>query len=176
MRDNNGASSLFEVGVKAVHVGRSATSHATLVGVRFGQFHWLYGTGLVCNEPVDALNFGRINKCTLHTNRLVAVKEKHIAAPDELIGTWAVENGTRVNHCAHLESHSSGEVCLDVTCDNACCWALGCYHHVYANGTCKLRNTCYRQLDFFAGGHDKVAELVDNHHDVGHVLVSLGEV
>ena len=41
-----------------------------------------------------------------------------------------------------------------------------------AHGAGQLGNAGNGQLDVLAGGHDKVAELVDDHHDVGHVLMS----
>ena len=40
-------------------------------------------------------------------------------------------------------------------------------------GTCQLGNTCDRQLYLLACRHNQVAKLVDNHYDVGHVLMSV---
>ena len=44
---------------------------------------------------------------------------------------------------------------------------------MYADCTCQLCDTCDRHLHLLACSHDKVAELVDDNHDVRHELVSV---
>ena len=41
------------------------------------------------------------------------------------------------------------------------------------DGTSLLGNAHQRRFYFLAGGHDHVAELIDDTHDVGHVLIFL---
>ena len=98
--------------------------------------------------------------------------EKHIATPDELIGAGAVENGLGIDHLAHAECYTAREVGFDQTCDDICRRTLGGNDHVHAHGTRLLGDTCYWLLDFLAGSHDKIGELVDNHYYVREVAVA----
>ena len=47
------------------------------------------------------------------------------------------------------------------------------YHHVHAHGTGQLGDAGNGQLHLLAGGHNEVAELVDDHHDVRHELMAV---
>ena len=88
-----------------------------------------------------------------------------------MVGAGTVENGAAVDLRHYLKRHTRREVCLNCTRDNVGRGALRGNHHVHAHGTRQLRDAGYGQFHFLAGSHDEVAELVDNHHDVWHILV-----
>ena len=41
------------------------------------------------------------------------------------------------------------------------------------HGTCQLGDTGNRKFYFLAGCHDQITELIYNHHDVWHILMSI---
>ena len=112
----------------------------------------------------------------MYSHRIGTCRVEHVASSYKLVGSRSVENGLRVNSCTHLEGNTSGEVSLDITRDNLRGGSLGGYHHVDANGTCQLCDTCNRQFYFLAGSHDQIAEFIDDYHDVRHIVVSVGKL
>ena len=162
------------VQIVAALIAEVAAGTALFLG-GLGKLQRVGRTRLLLNVVVHILYLGSVDKGALHTNRLVAVQEEHVAAAHQLVGAGTVQNGARVNHRTHLEGHAAGEVGLDVTGDDAGGGALGGYHHVDAHGTGQLGDTGDGELYLLAGGHDEVAELVDNHHYVGHVLMAVGQ-
>ena len=128
---------------------------------------------LAGNECTNLLHLGGIYKSTLHTHRLVACQEQHVALAHKLVGTGTVEDGARVNHGTDLERHACREVGLDGACDDVGGGALRGDDHVDTHGTCQLCDACDGQFYLLAGRHDEVAELVDNDHDIGHELVAV---
>ena len=147
-----------------------------VVALGFGQLQRLHGAGLVGYVVVYAFYFLSAYEGTLHTRGLVAVGVEHVSKTNELVGSGPVEDDARVHHRTYLECYASGEVGLDVSGDDRRGGALRCYYHVYAHCACQLRDARYRHFHFFACCHNKVAKLVDYHHDVGHVFVAFGEV
>ena len=101
------------------------------------------------------------------------MEDEHVSFTDELVGSGAVEDGARVNHCRYAEGDTCGEVGFDGTGNNIRGGSLRGDDHVYAHGTSELCDTCNRELHLLAGGHDEVTKLVDDNHDIRHVLVSL---
>ena len=71
------------------------------------------------------------------------------------------------------EGYTCREVGLDGTGDDAGGRTLSGDNHVYADCTCQLGDTADRELNFLAGCHDEVTELVDYHHDVRHELMAV---
>ena len=125
------------------------------------------------NELVDVHHLWCIHEGTLHTDGIVALQIEHITTSDELVGTHTVENGLGVNALTHLEGNTSGEVGLDGTGDDVCGRTLGSDDHVDTYGTCLLGDTGDRQLDLLTSRHDQVTILIDDHHDVRHIAMSL---
>ena len=157
------------VEVGSVHACRAA--FALAFHGRLRQFEGARVTLLAADVVVDFLHLGRIHEGALHTHGVVAAQEEHIALTHELVGAGTVENGAAVDLRHHLKGHTRREVCLNRTCDNVGRGALRGNHHVHAHGTRQLRDAGDGQFHFLAGSHDEVAELVDNHHDVWHILV-----
>ena len=154
-------------GIPVVYGFGSSRRAAPLVVIcRLWQFHGLRGPRLIVYEGIDGLNLARIYKRALYTHGLRPVEEQHVAHTDKLVGSLAVQYGTRVYLCTHTESHTAWEVGLDVARDNAGGGSLGGYHHVYAHGTCQLGYTGYRHLYLLACGHNEVAKLVYDDHYV----------
>lgn len=105
-----------------------------------------------------------------HCTRIgfASAQEEHVASSNQLVCARTVENRAGVYHRAYLEGHACREVRLDGTRNDVGRRALCGDNHVYAYGTCQLCDTCDGQFDFFSGCHNQVAELIYNHHDIGH--------
>ena len=156
-----------------VHIPFAHAAHISLWHIRLRQFKRHVEALLRGDELIDALHLWRIHEGTLHADRFATVQIKHIASSYQLLGTWAVENGARVNHSTHAESNTTWEVGLDGTSDDVRGRTLSSNNHVNTYGTGLLGYTCDRQLDLFASGHNEVAELIDNHDDVRHKAVTV---
>ena len=126
------------------------------------------------NIFVDALNLWRIDKGTLYTDGFSTIAIEHITTTDKLVGTCLVEDGHRVDAGTHTEGDTSWEVSFDITGDDLGRRSLCGDDHVYTHGTCQLSDTCNRLLDLFSSGHDQVTKLIDDHHDIWHVFMSVG--
>ena len=128
---------------------------------------------LCADELGDSLHLGRVDKGALYARHVAALREEQVATADQLIGTGRVEDGARVNHRRYAEGYPHGEVGLDRTRDNVCRRALGGDNHVNTHGARLLCDAGDGHFDLAPGGHNQVAELVDNNNDVRHVFVSL---
>ena len=157
------------VEVGSVHACRAA--FAIAFHGRLRQFEGAGVALLAADVVVDFLHLGRIHEGALHAHGVVAAQEEHVALAHELVGAGTVENGAAVDLRHHLKRHTRREVCLNRTRDDIGRGALRGNYHVHAHGTRQLRDAGDGQFHFLAGSHDEVAELVDNHHDVRHILV-----
>ena len=75
--------------------------------------------------------------------------------------------------CITRKAMRAGKVCLNGTGNDVGSGTLGSNNHVNAHGTRQLGDACNGKLHIFTRRHDKVAKLVDDHHDVRHKLMSL---
>ena len=130
-------------------------------------------TRLIRNKVDNPFHFRRIHKCALYTSRLAALREEQIATSNQLVGARRIENRTRVDHLHDTERHTSGEVRLDDTGNNIGRRTLCRDNHMDTHRTGLLGDTGDRGLNLFSGLHDQVAELVNDHHDKRHELMSL---
>ncbi len=171
LRADNEPCHLLEHGVEVVDVD---VVSAAVVVVHFHVRQWEGGVVALLggDEAADVLHLGRINEGALHAHVLAACLEEHVALAHELVGAGAVENGAGVDHRAYLERHAGGEVGLDGSGDDVGGGALCGDDHVDAHGACQLCDAGDGQFYLLACGHDEVAELVDDDHDVGHEAVA----
>ena len=58
-----------------------------------GQLERMGRTRLLLDVVVHILYLGGVDEGALHTNRLVAVQEEHVAAAHQLVGAGTVQNG-----------------------------------------------------------------------------------
>ena len=155
-----------------VHILVATVAEVCLWGIGFRQLEGHVVTLLVGNEVIDALHLRRVDEGTLHTYGLCTVEEEHVTTTNELLGACAVEDSLRVDAGTHLEGDTGGEVSLDITSDDSRRRTLSGNHHVDTHGTCQLGDTGDGQLNLLACGHDQVTELIDDHHDIRHIVVS----
>lgn len=85
---------ILEHRVEVLHVDIVALATFALVSIRLWQLEGAEIALLVGNEVVDTLHFGGINEGTLYANRLAAIEIEHIASSNQLLCSWAVQNGT----------------------------------------------------------------------------------
>ena len=100
---NHGCGSLLTIDHKLCYLGKEwikalwihATS-ACLCITTLCYYLWQIERMEVClllgYVVTDIADLWRIKECTLHTDRLVACKEEHIASAYELLGTWSVKH------------------------------------------------------------------------------------
>ena len=172
--DEAGSIGKHGVEVSQVYVvGSTAAAAISALDDGFGQLEGFQIALLLCYEGIDAHHLGCVDEGALHAHRVVAAQVEHVAAAYELLGTHTVEDGLRVDALAHLEGDAGREVGLDGTRDDVGGGALGGDDHVDAHGARLLCDAGDGQLNLLAGRHDEVAILVDDHHDVGHELMSV---
>ena len=122
---------------------------------------------MVADEFGNPFNFRRIDECTLHTRQVVACRDEHVPAADQLIRSRLVDNRPRVDHRGDAESDTRREVRFDYARDDIRRRALRGDHQMDAHRTGQLRDTRDRRFDFTAGGHDQVGKLVDHDDNIG---------
>ena len=81
-----------------------------------------------------------------------------------------------VDALRHFEGHSRWEVGLDGSRDNIGGWALCCDDHVHADGSSELCDTRNGEFHFLSRGHNKVAKLVDDDNNIGHIFMTIFRV
>ena len=128
---------------------------------------------LFLDVVADAHNIRRVYKRALQSRQLAVNLEQHVATADELLGTRAVNDDLTVDTLGHGKGDAAREITLDQTRDYLGRRTLGGDNHVDTHRTCFLGNAYKRRFHLFAGGHDHIAELVDDTHDIGHILVFL---
>ena len=72
---------------------RTSSSSRTFCGWRLRQQVRHCRIGLTRYVIHDALCLRRVNEGTLDASHLLAVVDKHVATPDEILGTLGVEDG-----------------------------------------------------------------------------------
>ncbi len=117
-----------------------------------------------------------VHEGALHTGGVATVEVEHVATSNQLVGSRSVEYDSGVHHRSHTEGDTRREVGLDGTGDNLRRRSLCGDNHVDAHGTGQLGDSADRQLYLLSGGHNQVTELVDYHHVVRHVVVSLQRI
>ena len=125
------------------------------------------------DEVRDGLHFGRVDEAALQANQVIARRQQHVTAADELVGPASVEDGPAVDLRGHAEGHAAGEVGLDGAGDDVDRRALRGDDQVNADGPRQLRQTCNGHLHLLARRHDQVGKLVDDEHDVRQVAVAV---
>ena len=174
MVDDNQTGGILKQRIEVLHI-HILVATAVEVGlrrIRLGQFEGHIIALLFSDVLIDALHLGRVDKGTLHTDRLRTAQIEHITLTDQLLGTSTVEDGLRVNAGTHLEGDTGGEVGFDITGDDGRRRTLGGDDHMDTHGTGQLGDTGDRQLNLLAGGHNQITELIDDHHDIWHIPVT----
>ena len=88
----------------------------------------------------------------------------------------AVDDCTAVLHLPHAECNAAWEVGFNQSGDGLGIGSLSGKNHVYANGSRFLSQAHKRRFNLFARLHDKVAELIDDEHNIRHITVSVVRV
>ena len=133
---NDETGGILEHRIKMLHINVTTLATFAIISIRFGQFEGRQITLLIGYELVDALHLRCIDKCTLYANGFSAIQIEHITTTYQLLGTGTIQYSTRVDHGTHAESNTAGEVGLDGTRNDVCCWTLSGNDHVDAHGTC----------------------------------------
>lgn len=85
---------ILEHRVEMLHVYITALATIAVVGVWLWQFEGREISLLVGDELVNLLYLGGVDKGTLYTDRFATIEIEHITTTYQLLGTWAVEDGT----------------------------------------------------------------------------------
>ena len=128
---------------------------------------------LLLDEVTDAHDVRSIDKRALQSGQLAVNLEQHVTASDELLGSRAVDDDLTVDALGNGKGDAPREVTLNQTRDDLGRRALGGDNHVDTHCTRFLSNAHQRRFHLLASGHDHVAELVDNAHDIRHILIFL---
>src|SRR5699024_12448782 len=90
----------------------------------------------LCPDKIsEFFNFRGIDKGTLQARQGVSLRKQHIAASNQLIGTTAIENSTRINLRGYPEGNTPRKVCFNHPGNHIDRRALGCDNHVDSYGT-----------------------------------------
>lgn len=85
---------ILEHRVEMLHIYITALATIAVVSVWFRQLEGRGISLLVGDELVDLLYLWRVDKGTLYTDWFATVQIEHVTTTYQLLGTWAVEDGT----------------------------------------------------------------------------------
>ena len=91
---DNQTGCILEHRIEMLHIHVMALATAILIGIGLWQFEGSEIALLFSDEVVDALDLRRIHEGTLHTDWFATVQIEHVTTTYQLLGTWAVEDGT----------------------------------------------------------------------------------
>ena len=100
-------------------------------------------------------------------------QEEHIALAQELLGTVAADDGTRIVPRCHLEGNTGGKVGLDNACDDIHRGALGGQNHMDTGSTGFLSQSHDGGLDIFGGDSHQICKFVHDHDNLRNLLTEL---
>ena len=163
---NNKSGCFFEKRIAFGHIYRTYINSFAFSAKVFRQIECRRVTLLSANVMHYIFNFGSIHKSTLYTNKVIALREKHISASDQLIGARRIQNCTRVDHRRNTKSNAGREVGFYNTGNNVYRRTLSSNDHVNSHCARQLGNACDWHFHFFTGCHYQIAKLIHNHNDV----------
>src|SRR5438270_7257587 len=91
---------------------------------------------------------------------------KHVALPEQTIGSVLIEDDTTVDLRGDLECDSRGNVRLDYASDDVRARGLRCDDDMNTRRTCHLRDARDRGLDVRRRGLHQISQLVDDDNHV----------
>lgn len=129
------------------------------------------------NRPLDVIHHA-FDLISLDENSLETIgrhgtsrKVEHITTTEEILCSYLIEDGTRVDIRCDGECDTRWDVRLDETGDDIDGWTLSREDEMESDGTSLLCDTGDGSFDFFlVPAHHEVCELIDDDDDDRHTI------